>query len=127
MTGHAAENGTFYTQMLGLRLIKKTVNQDDLSAYHFFYGDEIGHPGAELTFFDWPQAIPHRPGAGTVAALAWWGARFDTTGMPHEAITEWAGRRTLAFVDPEGPRLQLIDNGAAPGGAPWADSPYASG
>jgi len=132
VTGHAAENVTFYTNVLGLRLIKKTVNQDDLSAYHLFYGDEIGHAGTELTFFDWPQAISHRPGVGTVAATAlrvrgaafdWWAARFDIAGVPHEAITERAGRRTLAFVDPEGQRLQLIDDGAAPGGTPWADSP----
>lgn len=132
VTGHAPENVTFYTQVLGLRLIKKTVNQDDLSAYHLFYGDEVGHAGTELTFFDWPQAIRNRPGVGTAAAVGlrvpsasfeWWAERFDTAGVLHEAIVARAGRRTLAFTDPEGQRLQLIDNGDAKGGTPWAASP----
>lgn len=134
VTGHAAENLTFYTEMLGMRLVKKTVNQDDVSAYHLFYGDEIGHPGTELTFFDWPQAIPNRPGTGTVAAIglrvpgdafAWWEARFTTAGVPHEGIVERAGRRTLAFRDPEGQRLQLVENGNQSGGTPWTGSPVA--
>ncbi len=107
VTGHAAGNVTFYTEALGLRLIKKTVNQDDVSAYHLFYGDEIGHPGTELTFFDWSQAIRNRPGSGAItatglrvpdAALDWWAHRFDLADVPHEGVTERAGRRTLAFV-----------------------------
>src|SRR5437870_4796901 len=106
VTGHAAHNLTFYTEVLGLRLVKKTVNQDDLSAYHLFYGDEMGHPGTELTFFDWPDSGPNRPGTGTIAAIGLrvpgvalddWVRRFDTIGVPHEGIAERAGRRTLAF------------------------------
>jgi len=136
VTGQAGENVTFYTEVLGLRLVKKTVNQDDLAAYHLFYGDEIGHPGTELTFFDWPQAIRNRPGLGTVAAvglrvpgaaLDWWARRFDTAGVPREAVAERAGRRTLAFTDPEGQRLQLIDDGGVAGGTPWAGSPVPPG
>jgi glyoxalase family protein len=132
VTGRAAENVTFYTDVLGLRLIKKTVNQDDLSAYHLFYGDEIGHPGTELTFFDWPDAIRNRPGTGTVAAvglrvpgaaLDWWVARFDLVGVPHEGLVERAGRRTLAFTDPEGQRLHLVDAAGTPDGTPWPGSP----
>ena len=86
VTAHAAENVAFYTQTLGLRLVKKTVNQDDVSAYHLFYGDEAGHAGTEVTFFDWAMAAPNRPGTGEVAAVAlragdratldWWAARF---------------------------------------------------
>jgi glyoxalase family protein len=132
VTGHAAHNLTFYTEVLGLRLIKKTVNQDDLSAYHLFYGDAVGHPGTELTFFDWPDAGPMRPGRGTisaiglrapVAALDYWARRFDTIGVPHEGIVERAGRRTLAFTDPEGQRFQLVDEAGTPEGTPWQDSP----
>jgi glyoxalase family protein len=131
VTGRAADNLTFYTQVLGMRLVKKTVNQDDISAYHLFYGDAAGHPGTELTFFDWPQAIQHRPGAGTVAAtglrvpgtaLDWWAARLAAHGVMGEAIAQRAGRQSLAFSDPEGQRLQLIDDGEA-AGTPWAGSP----
>jgi glyoxalase family protein len=130
VTGHATENVTFYTEVLGMRLVKKTVNQDDVSAYHLFYGDQIGHPGTELTFFDWPDAIGNRRGVGTVqatglrvppGALGWWVARFEVAGVPHDAIAERAGRRTLAFTDPEGQRLQLVEDGG-PGGTPWAGS-----
>ena len=69
VTGNAAGNVAFYTDTLGMRLVKKTVNQDDVTAYHLFYGDELGHPGTELTFFDWPDAGPARHGAGTIAAI----------------------------------------------------------
>ena len=131
VTGHARENVTFYTQVLGMRLVKKTVNQDDVSAYHLFYGDEVGHPGTELTFFDWPDAIGNRHGVGTVQAtglrvppeaLAWWVARFELAGVPHGDITVRAGRRTLAFTDPEGQRLHLVEDDS-PGGTPWKGSP----
>jgi len=134
VTGHAAHNVAFYTEVLGLRLVKKTVNQDDLSAYHLFYGDEAGHPGTEMTFFDWPQAIANRPGRGTVAAtglrvpgaaLERWVERFDTIGVAHEGIVERAGRRTLAFKDPEGQRLQFVDDVDGQAGTPWSSSPVA--
>jgi glyoxalase family protein len=138
VTGDAAGNVTFYTRVLGMRLVKKTVNQDDVSAYHLFYGDEIGHAGTELTFFDWPDAGPARSGAGTVvaimfrvldrAALDWWATRFDEQQVTREGIQERAGRAVLPFSDPEGQRLELVapaDGEAQPvtGGTPWAKSP----
>ena len=138
VTGDAAGNVAFYTQTLGMRLVKKTVNQDDVTAYHLFYGDEIGHAGTELTFFDWPDAGPARPGAGTIAAilfrapsresLDWWARRFDERGVTHEAIQQRAGRAVLPFSDPEGQRLELVapaDGEEQPvaGGSPWAASP----
>jgi len=133
VTGQAAANVTFYTEVLGLRLVKKTVNQDDVAAYHLFYGDEVGSPGTEVTFFDWPWASPNRPGTGTIAetalrvdgaeALAWWADRFDRLGVEQGAVEARAGRASLPFVDPEGQRLRLVDDGGAPGGIPWSGSP----
>src|SRR4051794_29846591 len=66
ITGDAPRNVDFYTRVLGLRLTAKSVNQDDPSVYHLFYGDELARPGADLTFFEYPHAIPGRAGAGMV-------------------------------------------------------------
>lgn len=133
ITRHAAENLKFYTQILGLRLVKKTVNQDDVSAYHLFYGDSVGHAGTEMTFFDWAMAAPNHPGVGAISAtalrvaspdaLVWWQARFDSLGVAHDAIEEATGRATLRFTDPEGQALSLVSDGGVPGGAPWDKSP----
>ena len=71
ITGDAARNVDFYTRVLGLRMIAKTVNQDDPSVYHLFYGDEHARPGADLTFFEYPGARPGRPGAGMVHRIVW--------------------------------------------------------
>ena len=132
VTAHAAENLAFYTKTLGMRLVKKTVNQDDVSAYHLFYADAIGSPGTDLTFFDWASAAPNRPGPGTVAetalrvsgreALAWWERRLEELRVPHGPREERAGRTSFSFTDPEGQRLRLVDDTGAPGGVPWAQS-----
>jgi glyoxalase family protein len=135
ITGNASQNVAFYTQVLGLRLVKKSVNQDDVSAYHLFYADEGGHPGTDLTFFDWPQAGPNRPGAGTISAIAfgvhgrealeWWAKRFDSLGVEHDGVQLRGeeGRAVLAFHDPEGQALELIDDGGRLTGQPWKKSP----
>src|SRR5215207_9253070 len=137
VTTNAAENVAFYTDVLGLRLVKKTVNQDDVSAYHLFYGDEVGNPGTEITFFDWPhlRVAPNHPGAGEVsttelrvpdhAALDWWAARFQDLGVDNDGIVEGENRTYLDFTDPEGQRLRLsADEGeGVQGGVPWAESP----
>src|SRR6266487_6840177 len=96
VTGNASRNVAFYTHVLGMRLTKKTVNQDDVSAYHLFYGDELGHPGTDLTFFEWPQIGYHRPGIGTISTIAlgvtsrdaldWWVKRFDELRVAHDGI-----------------------------------------
>ena len=131
VTGHAADNVAFYTGVLGLRLVKKTVNQDDVSAYHLFYGDEVGSPGTEVTFFDWPNSGAHRVGTGTIAetalrvpsgALDWWTGRFAERGVAHDGVAEREGRATLTFTDSEGQRLSLVDDGDAPGKVPWSGS-----
>ena len=137
VTGDAPGNLAFYTQTLGLRLVKKTVNQDDVSAYHLFYGDTAGNPGTEVTFFDWPRIGPNVPGAGDIAALGlrvpgaaaldWWAERLAEAGIRHSGVTEQGGRLTLEFLDPEGQRLRLVDDGGTPGGTPWPQSPVPTG
>jgi len=133
ITGRPAENLAFYTAVLGLRLVKKTVNQDDVSAYHLFYGDEIGHPGTEITFFSWPDAPSNVPGAGTVAgislavpgpeALQWWRERLHRLGVPHGEVADRRGRAVLPFTDAEGQRLELVAADPRPDVVPWAGSP----
>ncbi|MCA0758203.1 ring-cleaving dioxygenase [Paenibacillus sp. N4] len=135
VTGTASGNFEFYTQLLGLRLVKKTVNQDDTSVYHLFYGDERGNPGTELTFFEFPVTARNRAGTSSIsslslrvsgdAALQYWKERFEAHQVEHDEITERAGRLTLAFRDFEGQRLVLVSderNKGVPGGTPWAKS-----
>lgn len=133
VTADAPRNLDFYSNVLGLRLVKKTVNQDDVSAYHLFYGDERGNPGTEVTFFDWAGMAPNIPGAGGISeiglrvanreALEWWQRRFDELGVRQEEIAEIAGHPTLRFVDPEGQRLALVAGGSDGAFAPWRKSP----
>ena len=139
VTSNASLNVAFYTEVLGLRLVKKTVNQDDVSAYHLFYGDEVGHAGTEMTFFDWAFAGSHIPGAGMISATAfrvpgrtaleWWSERFKAYHVHHSGIVQRAGRLVLSFADPEGQRLELVDDtvaGDGPSvqpGIPWQHSP----
>jgi len=132
VTAKASENHRFYTEALGMRLVKKTVNQDDVGAYHLFYADGLAAPGTDLTFFDWPVGRERRgtssivrtglrvAGAGT---LAWWGDRFASLGMTQEEIRERDGRPTLDFEDFEGQRLSLVDDGGDGPAHPWHRSP----
>lgn len=133
VTADAPRNLDFYTNTLGLRLVKKTVNQDDVSAYHLFYGDEAGSPGTEVTFFDWSGMGPNRPGTGGIteiglrapdhAALDWWQQRLSALGVSQHPIAEIAGYATLRFHDPEGQRLALVAGGSDDGFVPWQRSP----
>lgn len=133
VTARAADNHSFYTQTLGLRLVKKTVNQDDVSAYHLFYADGKAAPGSDLTFFDWP-VTPERRGTGSVvrtglrvpseASLAWWAKRLDEAKLTRSEIMVRDRRATLDFEDFEGQRLALIVDSAPRDAAnPWAKSP----
>ncbi|MCC6614017.1 MAG: ring-cleaving dioxygenase [Anaerolineae bacterium] len=124
VTGTAKENLGFYTRTLGLRLVKKSVNQDDVSAYHLFYADKVGSPGTDMTFFDWPQTGPNTRGTDSISktlfrvngmdALKYWSARFDQLGVSHDPIGTFAGHDALLFEDPEGQRMALVDDGGAP-------------
>ncbi|PAD27660.1 ring-cleaving dioxygenase [Niallia circulans] len=135
MTAKAKENHSFYTNILGLRLIKKTVNQDNPSVYHLFYGDEQGRPGTELTFFEIPHMALNREGVSSISAtslrvpcdraLEFWLKRFEEYNVKHGEILERAGRLTLEFRDFETQRFFLVsdenDNGVK-AGIPWAKS-----
>jgi glyoxalase family protein len=112
ITGDAPRNVDFYTRVLGLRLVKKTVNQDDPTVYHLFYADEQGSPGADITFFEYPGARRGRAGAGMVHRVVWrvgsedsldlFAERLGAEGLP---VTREPGR--LLFSDPEGLGLEL--------------------
>ncbi|MFZ4680932.1 MAG: ring-cleaving dioxygenase [Terrimicrobiaceae bacterium] len=132
VTARARDNHDFYTRTLGLRLVKKTVNQDDVSAYHLFYADGKATPGSDLTFFDWPAAREQRGTHSIVrtalrvnggASLQWWAKRFADSKVSHGGLSERDGRLTLDFEDPEGQRLSLIDDGGRGDSHPWDKSP----
>jgi glyoxalase family protein len=133
VTGNAIANHAFYTRTLGMRLVKKTVNQDDVSAYHLFYADGRGSPGTDLTFFEWPLPRERR-GTRSIArtglrvageaSLRWWEDRLSAAGLTHATASGTDGRPELDFEDPEGQRLRLVlDEGATDPAHPWAGSP----
>lgn len=134
ITAQAAQNVDFYTRVLGLRLVKKSVNQDDVSAYHLFYADKVGSPSTDITFFDWPHVVQNQNGAGSIAEIAlrvpsresldWWAGRLSEAGVPQTAIIAQGEVELLRFSDPEGQSLALVnDRGAPDGGIPWERSP----
>ena len=133
VTARVRDNYRFYTRVLGMRLVKRSVNQDDVSAYHLFYADAVGSPGTDLTFFDWsmpPESRGTRSltrtalrvhGADTVG---WWAERLRGHGVAAAEPVERDGRLTLDFEDPEGQRLALVDDGGeGESGRPWERSP----
>ena len=127
------DNYRFYTGTLGMRLVKRSVNQDDVSAYHLFYADAIGSPGTDLTFFDWKMPRERRGTHSIVrthlrvagpSTLEWWAGRFRELGVVAREIVERDGRPTLDFEDPEGQRLALVDDGGrGDRPVPWDRSP----
>jgi glyoxalase family protein len=132
VSADAPGNHDFYTRVMGMRLVKKTVNQDDTSAYHLFYADGLASPGTDLTFFDWPVSRERR-GTSSITrtalrvngegALAHWATRLDEAGIAHGPIASVDGRLQLELEDPEGQRLALIDDGGVGEAHPWARSP----
>ncbi|WP_019638728.1 ring-cleaving dioxygenase [Paenibacillus fonticola] len=123
ITKNAQINNQFYRQVLGLRRVKKTVNQDDPSMYHLFYGDLTGSPGTELSFFEMPNAGTTVRGTNAITrigllvpsyeSLIFWKNRFELWSVEHGEITKYAGRDALHFKDPEGLRLLLLNNDGA--------------
>jgi glyoxalase family protein len=132
ISANAKGNVDFYTNVLGLRLVKKTVNQDDVSAYHLFYADGLASPGSDLTFFDWPAA-PERRGTNAITRTAlrvsgagtfdYWTKRLGEHGVSHSGAKVRDGRLSIHFEDPEGQRLALVDDGGVGESHPWDKSP----
>lgn len=141
VTSNAQANYDFYTKVMGMRLLKKTVNQDDVTAYHTFFGDENASAGNDITFFDFPNTRKTIRGTNAVtsiglrvpsdAALTYWQARFEEFGVPHQPIDTLFGTKGLRFEDIDGLRLRLLSDegnkgGFAPGVAnQWSDVPDA--
>jgi glyoxalase family protein len=131
VSADAPGNVRFYTRVMGLRLVKKTVNQDDVSAYHLFYADGVAAPGSDITFFDFPAA-PEKRGNNTItrtgfrvagqATLQWWHDRLTKAAVKVGDIAEIDGRATLHFEDGEGQRLALVDDGGKGTSNPWDKS-----
>ena len=119
VTADAPRNHHFYTQVLGLRMVKKTVNQDDVRAYHLFYADGKGNPGTDITFFDWPVG-PEKRGTNSICgtglrikgekAFEWWSDHFKKNQVKFKTPTQRLGRLTLDFEDFEGQRLSLVQD-----------------
>lgn len=136
MTDDAVRNYRFITEVLGMRLVKKTVNQDDIHTYHTFFADDAGSPGTDLTFFDFPNVPQGQRGSNSIsriglrvpddAALEYYQERFDENGVKHEGIMDLFGKKVLPFEEADGQRYQLFSDenneGVAPG-TPWKNGP----
>jgi glyoxalase family protein len=134
ISGDPQENLNLYTELLGLRLVKRSINQDAPDTYHFFYADAEGHPGTDLTFFPWPKMPPGRLGTGLAVevgfavpegTLGWWAERLESAGIEPEAPASRFGETVLRFQDPHGLALSLTENEEAKDFTPWEHSPVA--
>jgi glyoxalase family protein len=134
ISGPAQENLDFYAGVLGLRLVKKSVNQDDPGTYHLFYADAEGHPGTDLTFFPWAQMAPSRDGYGLGSevslavppgSLSFWSGRLERYGARTSAAEVRFGQAALPVIDPHGLRIALMESKDLLGRAftPWDGSP----
>src|SRR5437763_1438795 len=132
ITANAKANHNFYTDTLGMRLVKKTVNQDDVSAYHLFYADGEGSPGTDITFFDWSVPRERRGGrsiartgfrVGTPESLTYWSGRLRELGVAAGEPSRRDDRAVLDFEDPEGQRLSLVVDDGRWTPPPWSRSP----
>ncbi|UHA75468.1 ring-cleaving dioxygenase [Paenibacillus sp. 481] len=136
ITSSAEKNYDFFTNVLGMRLVKKTVNQDDIQTYHLFFADDKGSAGTDMTFFDFPGIQKGEHGTDEIAktsfrvpndaALDYWVKRFDRLNVKHFGIKELFGKQTLSFVDFDDQQYQLISdehNQGVPSGTPWQKGP----
>jgi glyoxalase family protein len=129
------QNLDFYVGVLGMRLVKRSVNQDDPGTYHFFYADATGHPGSDLTFFPWPRLPSGRQGTGLTTevslavprdTLEFWRERLTRAGRTPGAVVERFGERVLAFTDPDGLPLRLVETADPRDFTPWDAGPVAA-
>jgi glyoxalase family protein len=130
--GHPQENLDFYVGVLGLRLVKRTVNQDVPGTYHLFYADRVGTPGTELTFFPWPQMASARHGVGLAVevplaiptgSLSYWQSRFEAHGVARGEQETRFGEAALPFRDPHGLELALVETDDERSWTPWQAGP----
>lgn len=136
ITSSAEENYKFFTNVLGMRLVKKTVNQDDIQTYHLFFADDVGGAGTDMTFFDFPGIQKGTHGTNEIyrtafrvptdAALDYWVKRFDRLDVKHQGIEEQFGVKVLSFVDFDDQQYQFIsdeNNEGIASGTPWQKGP----
>lgn len=136
ITSSAEKNYEFFTNVLGMRLVKKTVNQDDIQTYHLFFADDEGNPGTDMTFFDFPGIQKGVHGNNEIfktsfrvptnEALDYWLKRFDRLHVSHTGIKEQFGKKTLSFTDFDDQQYQLISdegNVGVASGIPWQKGP----
>jgi len=135
IAGDAKRNHYFYTHVLGLRLVKKTVNFDDPYTYHFYYGDQVGTPGTILTFFPWEGIQSGRRGTRQVTEIGYsvpensfdfWIQRFESYKVDHQDIIEKFGEQVLPFFDPDGLKLELITSKFTDNRIPWETAEVSS-
>ena len=132
ISGDAQENLDFYSGVMGMRLVKRSVNQDAPDTYHLFYADAEGRPGTDLTFFPWPGMPAARPGIGLTMevqlavpamSLGYWAERLTQYGVQiGEPVTRF-GERTLTATDPHGLPISLVETDSREDFAPWSSSP----
>ncbi|MFB1081704.1 ring-cleaving dioxygenase [Jeotgalibacillus sp. JSM ZJ347] len=136
ITSSAEKNYEFFTYVLGMRLVKKTVNQDDIQTYHLFFADDTGNPGTDMTFFDFPGIPKGNHGTNEIsktsfrvpsdAAIDYWEKRFDRLNVKHKGVQEQFGKKTISFVDFDDQQYQLISDENDQGveaGTPWQNGP----
>ncbi|MFT8321275.1 MAG: ring-cleaving dioxygenase [Bacillus sp. (in: firmicutes)] len=136
ITSSAEKNYHFFTNVLGMRLVKKTVNQDDIKTYHLFFADDRGNAGTDITFFDFPGIKQGVHGTNEISkssfrvpsdeAIEYWAKRFDRLKVAHSGIRNQFGKKTLSFVDFDDQHYQLISdeiNKGVPSGEPWQNGP----
>ncbi|MGG3625248.1 ring-cleaving dioxygenase [Bacillus gobiensis] len=136
ITSSAEKNYDFFTNILGMRLVKKTVNQDDIQTYHLFFADDKGSAGTDMTFFDFPGIPKGTHGTNEISktsfrvpddvALDYWEKRFDRLEVKHSGIKEQFGKKTLSFVDFDDQQYQIIsdeNNKGVASGTPWKNGP----
>lgn len=136
ITSSAEKNYAFFTEVLGMRLVKKTVNQDDVQTYHLFFADDKGSAGTDMTFFDFPGIPQGRHGTDEIrrtsfriptdASLDYWQARFERLNVSHDGITTQFGVKILPFVDFDNQHYQLVSdegNQGVESGTPWQLGP----
>jgi glyoxalase family protein len=135
IAGDPQRNLDFYAGILGMRLVKLTVNFDDPGSYHLYYGDELGHPGSILTFFPWPGGRPGRQGTGQIgtvslavppASLGFWIERLLASGVKYEGPIRRFDEQVLSFKDPDGLLVEIVATPRVAGTAPWTDGAIAA-